>query len=180
MISDKRVRKTLFGIAEWKRLCKSQKFWWLPVRGSRLFEIIWMISHRTYFPLFPSLFFFSSAKNILIQILFPFPSLFFISSKRNLFIIILLFFSTTFAPHFPSNYLYLFFLLRYSSALQTNKCMDQIAELCRPFCLVYAICCKMYDVLIYALYPEIFCVENVYVKVAVNLKQLAILDEISQ
>ena len=58
--------------------------------------------------------------------------------------------------------------------------MDQIAELCRPFCLVYAICCKMYDVLIYALYPEIFCVENVYVKVAVNSKQLAILDEISQ
>ena len=38
----------------------------------------------------------------------------------------------------------------------------------------------MYDVLIYALYPEIFCVENVYVKVAVNSKQLAILDEISQ
>ena len=58
--------------------------------------------------------------------------------------------------------------------------MDQIAELCRSFCLVYAICCKMYDVLIYALYPEIFCVENVYVKVAVNLKQLALLDEISQ
>ena len=79
------------GIAEWKIFCKSQKFWWLPRRGSRLFEIIWMISHRTYFPLFPSLFFFSSAKNILIQILFPFPSLFFISSKRNLFIIILLF-----------------------------------------------------------------------------------------
>ena len=83
----------------------------------------------------------------------PFLLFFFISSKRNLFIIILLFFSTTFAPHFPSNYLYLFFLLRYSSALQTIKCMDQIAELCRPFCLVYAICCKMYDVLIYALYP---------------------------
>ena len=38
----------------------------------------------------------------------PFLLFVFISSKRNLFIIILLFFSTTFAPHFPSNYLYLF------------------------------------------------------------------------
>ena len=177
MISDKRVRKTLFGIAEWKRFCKSQKFWWLPRRGSRLFEIIWMISNRTYFPLFPSLFFLSSAKNILIQILFPFPLPLFSSPLKEISSLSFSFFSP---PHFPSNYLYLFFLLRYSSALQTNKCIDQIAELCRPFCLVYAICCKMYDVLIYALYPEIFCVENVYVKVAVNSKQLAILDEISQ
>ena len=51
----------------------------------------------------------------------PFLLFFFISSKRNLFIIILLFFSTTFAPHFPSNFFYLFFLLRCSSALQTNN-----------------------------------------------------------
>ena len=29
-----------------------------------------------------------------------------------------------------------------------------------PFCLFYAICCEIYDVLIYALYPESFCVEN--------------------
>ena len=73
----------------------------------------------------------------------------------------------------------IFFLLHYSS-FKTNECMDQIAELWMPFCLFYAICCEMYDVLIYALYTEIFCVENVYVKVAVNSKQLAILDEISQ
>ena len=39
--------------------------------------------------------------------------------------------------------------------------MDQIAELCMSFCLFYAICCEIYDVLIYALYPESFCVENV-------------------
>ena len=47
--------------------------------------------------------------------------------------------------------------------------MDQIAELCMPFCLFYAICCEMYDILIYALYPESFCVENLDIRLFLTL-----------
>ena len=47
--------------------------------------------------------------------------------------------------------------------------MDQIAELCMPFCLFYAICCEMYDVLIYVLYPESSCVENLDIRLFLTL-----------
>ena len=50
--------------------------------------------------------------------------------------------------------------------------MDQNAELCRPFCLVYGICCKIYDVLIYALYPESFCVENLDIRLFLQNKRI--------
>ena len=76
----KRVRKNLSCASaslNGNVFANPESFCWLPRRGSSLFEIIWMISHRTYFPLFPSLFFVSSAKNILIQIIFPLPSPFF-------------------------------------------------------------------------------------------------------
>ena len=77
----KRVRKILScpsASLNWNVFANPESFCWLPRRGSSLFEIIWMISHRTYFPLFPSLFFVSSAKNILIKIIFPLPFPFFI------------------------------------------------------------------------------------------------------
>ena len=76
----KRVRKNLSCASaslNGNVFANPESFCWLPRRGSSLFEIIWMISHRTYFPLFPSLFFVSSAKNILIQIIFPLPYPFF-------------------------------------------------------------------------------------------------------
>ena len=72
----KRVRKILScpsASLNWNVFANPESFCWLPRRGSSLFEIIWMISHRTYFPLFPSLFFVSSAK-----LYSPFVILFFI------------------------------------------------------------------------------------------------------